>query len=252
MELRVLGPVEVHARGGGAPAARRPQQNAVLAALAVDAGRLVPTDVLMDRVWGPRPPQRARAALHTHVTRIRRQLDEAGGAGDDPVRLARRTGGYVLEVAPDRVDLHLFRRLVEQARATDCPDDKRVALLRQALDLWRGEPLAGVPGEWAERAREAWRQQYVAAVVAWAQAEVQVGDPEAAIGPLTELLGEFPLVEPLAAGLMRALHAAGRSAEALDCYAKTRQHLARRWARIPATSCKRSTRRSCAATPTRP
>jgi DNA-binding SARP family transcriptional activator len=112
MDFRVLGPVEVHVHGG-ALAARRPQQNAVLAALVVDAGRLVPTDVLVDRVWGSRPPRQARAALHTHITRIRQQLEQARELDDYPVRLAHRSGGYVLEVAADRVDLHRFRHLVE-------------------------------------------------------------------------------------------------------------------------------------------
>jgi tetratricopeptide (TPR) repeat protein/DNA-binding SARP family transcriptional activator len=224
MEFRVLGTIEVRGHGG-VLVARRPQQNAVLAALVVDAGRLVPTDVLVDRVWGTEPPSQARAALHAHIARIRRQLDEAGAAGGAPARLAHRSGGYTLEVALDRVDLHRFRHLVEQARPADCPDEKRVSLLREALDLWQGEPLAGVPGDWAARTREAWRQQFVGAAVAWAQAELRVGGPEAVIGPLADLLGEFPLVEPLAVALIRALYAAGRAAEALEWYARIRDHV---------------------------
>src|SRR6266550_3895736 len=87
-------------------------------------------------------------------------------------------------------------------------------------------PLAGLPGEWAERTRVSWRQQYVDAVVAWAQAELAAGDPAAVVGPLSELAGEHPLVEPVAAVLMRALVAAGRTADALDRYTTIRRRLA--------------------------
>lgn len=223
MELRVLGPVEVRARGREL-AAGRPQQVAVLAVLAVEAGRLVPMDVLVDRVWDQAPPQRARRSLHTHISRIRRLLERAGDDGD-PARLLRRPGGYVLEVDPDRVDLHRFRGLVDKARDAGRADTERVALLREALGLWRGEPLAGLPGEWAQRMRKGWRQQWLEAIVDWSRAERQAGASHLVISRLTDLVEEYPLVEPLAAELMRALHAAGRAAEALSCYAAARQRL---------------------------
>jgi DNA-binding SARP family transcriptional activator len=185
VEFRVLGTVDIRL-SGRALAARRPQQNAVLAALVVDTGRLVPVEVLVDRVWGQQPPPQARRALHTHVARIRRQLEAVRGTSDDEtVRLVRRAGGYLLEVDPDRVDVHRFRRLVERARAAD--DQERARLLRDALALWQGEPLAGVPGEWAGRVRETWRQDHLDAVAAWAQAELRLGSgpAQAVISPLT-------------------------------------------------------------------
>jgi DNA-binding SARP family transcriptional activator len=224
MELQVLGPVQLLAGGSVVPV-EQPQQCTVLAALIVEAGRLVPVEVLVDRVWGPDPPQRARRTLHTYITRVRRLLEQASGAGDEAVRLVHRTGGYMLEVGPDRVDLHRFRRLLDRARDPSCGDEHRVVLLREALGLWRGEPLTGLPGQWAARTREGWRQQRLDAVLAWAQAELHVGNPAVVIPVLTDLLGEHPLVEPLTAALMRALHAAGRNAEALDRYTITRQRL---------------------------
>jgi DNA-binding SARP family transcriptional activator len=224
MDFQVLGPLEVRA-GGLAVHAGPPQQCTVLAALVVDAGRLVPVQVLMDRVWGSRPPPNARRTLHTHLTRVRRLLERGGAVDGHRVPLVRRTGGYVLEVDHDRVDLHRFRLGLDRARDLRCTDAQRVALLREALDLWRGDPLAGLAGEWAARTRERWRRQRLDATVDWATARMRVGSPNVVIEPLTDLLGEHPLDEPLAAALMRALHAVGRDADALDCYTAMRQRL---------------------------
>ncbi|GAA2896059.1 AfsR/SARP family transcriptional regulator [Nonomuraea rubra] len=219
-EFRLLGPVELVTATGRVDVGP-PQRRSVLAALLADAGRPVPVETLVDRVWGEQPPDGARRALHSHVARIRRMLERAGD-GHEAARLVRRSGGYVLEADPERVDLHLFRRLVEQARGSDTG---RLRLLRDALALWRGEPLAGIPGAWAARVRESLRRQHLDAVVAWADAELQAGDPGTATGRLRDLLAEYPLVEPLAAALMRALHAAGSGAEALACYAAIRMRL---------------------------
>jgi DNA-binding SARP family transcriptional activator/tetratricopeptide (TPR) repeat protein len=224
MEFRVLGPVEIWA-GGRALEVGPPLQRSVLAVLATEAGRPVQVEVLVDRVWGESPPARAQRGVHAYVARVRRLLSQADSNGTAPVRLVRRSGGYVLDVEPDRVDLHRFRRLVDRARDPHSLDEERAGLLREALDLWRGEPLAGVPGEWAARVREEWRRQHLDATVLWAQVELQAGNPAGVVGRLTDLIVGYPLVEPLAAVLMRALHAAGRSAEALECYASTRQRL---------------------------
>ncbi|WP_232838279.1 AfsR/SARP family transcriptional regulator [Streptomyces geranii] len=225
MDLRLLGPVELSA-GGRTAEVGPPQRRSVLAALAVDTGRPVTADVLIQRVWGTDPPDGARRALHAHVARLRRLCEETGAPADARLRLARRSGGYVLEARPEQVDVHRFRQLVGLARESGRTEEARASLLREALGLWRGEPLAGLGGPWAGRVREAWRQQRVDAVVGWARLETRVGDPVAVIGPLTELLGEYPLVEPLTGALMRALHAAGRGSEALDRYAGVRRRLA--------------------------
>jgi DNA-binding SARP family transcriptional activator/tetratricopeptide (TPR) repeat protein len=225
VELRLLGPVELSVRGRTTEIGP-PQRRSVLAALAVDTGRPVAADVLIKRVWDADPPNGARRALHAHIARLRRVCEQTGDEGDPGLHLVRRSSGYVLEARPNQVDVHRFRQLVGQAREAGRTDEARAALLREALGLWRGEPLAGLGGQWATRVREAWRRQRVDAVVGWAHMESRVGDPVAVIGPLTELLAEYPLVEPLTEALMRALHAAGRGAEALDCYAAIRQRLA--------------------------
>src|SRR5215475_2386791 len=113
MGFRLLGPVEVWAVSGQIEVGP-PRQCAVLAALAADAGRPVPIDALVRRVWGDNPPERARRTLHTYVTRIRRIVEQAGPVGDRPAGVLLQTAGYLLDVDPDRVDLHRFRRLVMQ------------------------------------------------------------------------------------------------------------------------------------------
>ncbi|MFE4967075.1 BTAD domain-containing putative transcriptional regulator [Streptomyces sp. NPDC056660] len=224
VELHLLGPVELSVQGRTVEVGP-PQRRTVLAALAVDAGRPVPADVLIRRVWGADPPDGARRALHAHVARLRRLCERTEDPGHPRLRLVRRSAGYLLEARPDQVDIHRFRQLVGRARETERSDETRAALLREALGLWHGEPLAGLGGQWAAQVREAWRRQHVDASVAWARVESRVSDPVAVIGPLTELLDAYPLVEPLTEALMRALHAAGRSAEALDCYSAVRKRL---------------------------
>lgn len=251
--FRLLGPVELWVAGRPVelgPAKRR----TVLAALLVDAGRWVPAETLIDRVWGEDPPAQVRATLYAHVARIRRVLGEVGaglaggfggsehaagagefggsehaaGAGDfetsagslhshraevpspAPV-LVRGPAGYRLDVTPELVDAHRFRDLVARARRAEVSDAVRVLTLREAMGLWRGTPLAGLPGEWAGRTRESWLHQYVDAVLAWADAELRVGGHLVVIDTLSGLVAEHPLVEPLTVALMRALHAAGRT-----------------------------------------
>ena len=222
LELRLLGPVDVRVHGRTMYMGP-PRQRCVLAALAVDAGRPVQMDTVIGRVWGDMPPDGAHHAIYVYVSRIRGMLRAAAGPGA-PVSVARRSRGYVLELAPDRVDVHRFRALVAQAAAG--PDERLARNLRKALDLWHGTPLADVPGDWAARTREAWRQQHVETVATWAQAELRLANPAAVITPLTELVAEQPLAEKLVAILMQALLRTGHGADALDYYSATRQRLA--------------------------
>ena len=216
MELRLLGPVELLMDGRPVGPAR-PQERLVLAVLARDVNRLVTADSLIDRVWDETPAN-GRRTLHVLVARLRTLLRDT-----DQASVETRSGGYVLHTDADRVDLHRFRQLVIHADQIDVAD--RLPLLRDALTLWRGEPLADLNGRWVTRMRDTWRQQYLKAVVSWGQAEAATGSPTAAIELFTDLTDEYPYVETLTAALMRALNAAGRSAEALTVYARIRQRL---------------------------
>jgi hypothetical protein len=141
------------------------------------------------------------------------------------VRIVSGPGGYLLDLDLHRVDVHRFGRLLERARGE--PDEAaRAGLLREALALWRGPPLAGLAGRWIAGLRENLVQRRLSAVLALAPLELRLGRAEPLVDELRGLLVEHPLVEPLHAHLMRALQACGRGAEALEWYGRLRQLLA--------------------------
>jgi DNA-binding SARP family transcriptional activator/tetratricopeptide (TPR) repeat protein len=217
MEFRLLGEVQLRSDDQLSDVGT-PRQQAVLAALAIDAGRPVPIETLVDRVWSDDPPTGARNVLYSHLSRIRQLLKPLG------VRIDRRNAGYVLAVDPDTVDVHRFGRLVDSAaHATDVD---RAEILTGALGMWRGTPLAGITGEWADQVRNTWHRRRLDAAVSWAEAEVAVGRVSRVIDRVPDLVAEYPLSEPLEAVLIRALHTAGRDAEALDRFAAVRARLA--------------------------
>jgi DNA-binding SARP family transcriptional activator len=212
MEFRLFGEVQLRV-GDQLLDLGTPRQQAVLAVLLVDAGRPVAIETLIDRVWGEDPPVEARNVLYSHLSRIRQLLKRTG----EPARLDRRPAGYVLEIDTDLVDLHRFARLVEQGDAGQ---------LTEALALWRGAPLAGIPGDWVEQVRDSWHRRRLEAVVRWAEAQLRLGHHDAVVTMVPDLVVEYPLAEQLQVVLMRALHAAGRDAEALDRYELMRRRLA--------------------------
>jgi len=247
VEIRLLGPVEVLV-GERRLDVGPPQQRLMLAVLAVHVGRLVTVPALIDQIWDYAPPG-ARRTLHVLITRLRRLLEQAhatGGEGTDPGQtgadpgqtgtgsgkartgsrwLAHRSGGYVLELEPDQVDLHRFDRLVREANTADLPQRERADRLRAALALCRGEPLAGLEGQSPARIRDMLHRRHLEATVAWARAELPEGNAAATVGPLADLAAAYPLDEPVAGTLMLALHAAGRPADALEQYTKVRNTL---------------------------
>lgn len=114
MDFRVLGPVEVWSAGKRIDPGHV-KQRSVLAVLLLDLGRVVPIEVLIDRVWGDNPPTSVRNNLYAYVARLRSVLADAGA---QDVTLTRRSGGYVLETDADLVDLFRFRGQVTEASAT--------------------------------------------------------------------------------------------------------------------------------------
>lgn len=223
VRFRLLGPVEVWTAGQPVSAGE-PRRRVVLAALLVDAGLVVPASTLVDRVWGDNPPARATRTLGTHITRIRRTLEQASSDGGTPT-IINQSGGYRLVVDHDQVDLHRFRRLARDARDPTCPAQRRAELLRQAVGLWHGQPLAGLPGEWAHRIRDHLAREQLEVTAAWAQAELSIGNPAPVLACLVPMADEHPLMEPLTAHLIRALVATGRPSEALERCRTHRQRL---------------------------
>ncbi|MEU5866926.1 hypothetical protein ABZ815_37510 [Nonomuraea sp. NPDC047529] len=158
MLIPLLGPVELERAGKIIPI-RPPQVALALAAPAWKVGHVVSGETLENRIWGEQVPNGARKTLYTIITQIHREV-----LGDDGDVLGR-LGGYLLDVDESAVDVTRFRTLAE--RAVTAPDPG--PLLEEVLTLWRGEPLAGVPGEWVERARRALGEERKEVSLRWAR-----------------------------------------------------------------------------------
>ncbi|ANZ43235.1 hypothetical protein BBK82_34075 [Lentzea guizhouensis] len=219
MEVRLLGEVAVLVDGRGidlGPA----RQRCVLAAVAVDVGRVVSVDVLAQRVWGAHPPQRARATLVNYLSRLRQVL-----AAVDAAHLVRGAGGYTLKAGRSVVDLHLFHDLCARARACTGDDRQVVALLEEALSLWRGEALTGLDGEWSATERHRLHQKRLNAEHDLADALLRLGHGEDLVSGLSARAADNPLDERIAGQYMVALYRAGRAADALEHYRRLREQL---------------------------
>ena len=220
MEFRVLGPVKVAAEGQQVDVGH-PRQRAVLAVLVVRLNHAVPTERLVDCVWGEHPPASARNVLYGYVARLRAALAGAGA----PDALARHEGGYVIRADEDQVDLYRFRRLVAEARTAD--DDEKAGLLRAALGLWRGEALGRLSSPWLRAMRDTLEQQRMAAVLDLGDIMLRRGEHEAVADELAQYAATHPADERLTAQLMTALQRSGRRGEALQRFERTRRWLAR-------------------------
>ncbi len=218
--MRLLGPVEVRVNGLRVDLGHA-RQRAVLAILLLGLNEVVPTDRLIDRVWGEEPPRSARNVIYGYVTRLRAAIT----ALEDPsVVLSRRAGGYILEANPEHVDVFRFRRQAAEAAAA-AGDEQSAALLRSALALWSGEALGGLNSAWLQGMRESLERQRVAALLDLNDIELRLGRHHALVGELADQVTARPQDERVAAQLMLALHRSGRSAEALRAFEETRKRL---------------------------
>ncbi|HEX6526107.1 MAG TPA: AfsR/SARP family transcriptional regulator [Streptosporangiaceae bacterium] len=218
----VLGPVGV-ADGGVLTAVPGPMPRTVLAALLISANRVVGAGHLVDVLWGENPPATAMASLHNHVRRLRAGLWQAGGG-----RLRAVAPGYVLDVAPDELDLAEFIRLAGLGRAALTAGNWLDAArnLAQALALWRGDPLADVRSQML-REREVPRlsELRLQALEGRIDAELKLGHGAELTAELRGLTAANPLHERFHAQLMLARYASGRRAEALEAYRRAREVL---------------------------
>ncbi|MEV0144864.1 MULTISPECIES: AfsR/SARP family transcriptional regulator [unclassified Nonomuraea] len=218
VRLGLLGPLQV-LRGDGAVAVTAPKHRAVLAILAINAGRPVSADRIAEELWQGSEPKFARKTLQGYVWRLRRLL------GDD---LRTRQGSYELSVTSEETDAARFERLLEDGRRAvrDRQLTQARARLEAALTLWRGPALADVPATPMVRAHAGRLEEArLMAVEAVLRTDVDLGRPAAAIPELRELTLTYPAREPLHALLMLALYRAGRPAEALSAYGVLRATL---------------------------
>ncbi|MFE0470278.1 BTAD domain-containing putative transcriptional regulator [Streptomyces sp. NPDC058947] len=215
----VLGTVEVW-RDGVPVDVGHAMQRRVLAALLVDAGRAVPADALMDRVWGDTEPAYDRRKLYGYVSRLRQAL-----AADGTVITRERGGGYRLEAEPAAVDVHRFRHLSGRARQATA-DAEAEALWREALALWRGAAFAGADTPWFSAQRDLLDGERLAAQLELGDVGLRLGRHEAMVSELTARAEAYPLDERVIGQLVLALYRCGRQAEALHVYEQARRRLA--------------------------
>jgi predicted ATPase/DNA-binding SARP family transcriptional activator len=220
VQFRILGPIEA-VLDGGAAALGAPKQRGLLALLLVNRRRVVTAEQLIDGLWGEAPPASALQSLQVYVHGLRRAL------GGERIETAGR--GYRVVVGEDELDLDRFERGLERGRAAleagradDAADD-----LREALAVWRGPALAGLPEE-TRRAAEAERldELRLSALELHIEAELGCGRHDAVVAELEALTAEEPYRERFLQQRMLALYRCGRQADALEVYRSARERLA--------------------------
>ncbi|WP_109282000.1 AfsR/SARP family transcriptional regulator [Streptomyces orinoci] len=220
LRFTVLGPVRAW-RGDERISLGSPQQRALLAALLLRGGRVATTAELTDDLWGTRPPRAALAALRTYASRLRKALGSE-------LLLLSECGGYAIRPAEDgadRLDLDRAEGLAAQAERLCHAGDRARArqLIGEALSLWYGEPLAGVPGPFAEAQRVRLAEQRLSLLETRLDLDLALGRHIEAIAELTVLIAAHPLRERFRVLLMLALYRSGRQAEALAAFADARR-----------------------------
>jgi DNA-binding SARP family transcriptional activator len=222
--FRMLGPVDVWAQERSHDVGPWKQQ-CILAVLLVESGRTVSAQTLAERVWDEQMPGQARETLQVYVSRLRGRLRSAG---DDSGVITSSGGGYRMKLAPERVDVRRFYQLINNARAASAARDPRSArdLLVQAEQLWRGEPLEGLTGQWAESTRQALHERRRGALLARIGIDLQLeSDLGEAISELTALSRAGRIDQSAIEMLMDALARSGRQQEALETYRSARVRL---------------------------
>ena len=207
MEYRILGPLEVLGEDGPAPLPGG-RARALLAVLVLHTGQVVSTDRLIDQLWGAQAPATARTKLHGLVSRLRRLLEPDWRSQEESGTIRTRSPGYVLMADPEQIDAFHFRLLVERAR--DLPPAEKARLLRSALDLWRGPPLADFTYEqFAQVEIASLEELRLAAVEVLIAAQLELGHHSILVPELEGLVSLNPFREMLRAQWMLALYRSG-------------------------------------------
>ena len=214
MEFRILGPLEI-AHGEQVVALPGRRQRALLALLLLSANEIVSSDRLIEELWGEQPPESGRAALKVRVSQLRKALGPAGKL------VQTRAPGYLLRIEADQLDLVRFERLVGEAEGA--APALAASVLREALALWRGAPLADLAYEpFAQVAIRRLDDLRVATLQRRIDADLALGRHAEVAGELEELVAEHPLQERFRGQLMLALYRSGRQADALAAYQSAR------------------------------
>ncbi len=218
MRLLLLGPFAALHNERPLSLGRR-QERLLLAILAVDAGRVVPTERLIDLIWADHPPASARAAIHTYVARLRAALKPTG------ITIDGRDEGYTVAAGRLYIDALHMDELASQARTAD--PVSRIDLLGQALALWRGPFLAGMADDHLRhRIGRRFDGLRVQCLRDRAETLLALGRPNHTVLDLASALDDYPADEELNRYYMIALYRTNRRSEALSVYDSLRHRLA--------------------------
>jgi DNA-binding SARP family transcriptional activator len=193
-----------------------PQQQAVLMVLLANSGSSVRIGELVDGLWGERAPATGEAVIRTYISRIRRLLSEHGLGS----AISSQSGGYMLDPSLFALDTTEFAEMVETAREERASGRISAAAkhLEQALGLWTGTALAGVPGEAAERERFRLERLKLIATQELLRLRLEQGQHAEVVAEVPLLIEQNRLEEPLYEIYLLALYRSGRRAEALEVY----------------------------------
>ena len=222
----LLGPLRVW-RGETAVDLGPLQQRVVLAVLALQAGRPVSRQHMIDAVWGETPPRNAVNLVQRHVSGLRRVL-EPNRLGHVPSSvLAWTDAGYLLTLPPGSLDLDIYERELDRARAARTAGHlgEATEALRAALRLWRGPVCDGLYSPFLDAQRDRLAESRISVVEERIELELAIDDHADPIAELRDLIAEHPLRERLRGLLMLALYRAGRRADALAAFRDARRHL---------------------------
>ncbi|KZB81649.1 BTAD domain-containing putative transcriptional regulator [Amycolatopsis regifaucium] len=222
MRFGVLGATEVRRADGALVPVGGPRVRTLFALLALEAGRVVPAERLIDGLYGERPPEGVVNALQSQVSRLR-------GALKDFAPVEFTPAGYRLAVDPTDVDVHRFEQLAAEGRRILAAGDatKAAELLRDALALWRGPAFADITdAPFREPQVTRLDELRTSAIEDRVEADLKLGRHEDVLTDLREIVTARPLRERPRALLIRALHAAGRHADALTAFEDARRVLA--------------------------
>ena len=226
LRVQVLGPVRAW-QDGRELELGSPKQRGVLALLAANANRVVLRDDLVDALWGEALPTSAVNAAHVYIAGLRRVLEPGRGHRQPGQLLVSAGSGYLLRLAAGQLDADVFDQLFAQAREFAAAGDQQAAVrsFDQALGLWRGAPLSGIPGPFADAERARLAERQLVAAEERAAAMLALGEHPAMLTELPDLIRKSPLRESLRGLLMLALYRSGRQSEALASFRDTRRLL---------------------------
>jgi WD40 repeat protein/DNA-binding SARP family transcriptional activator len=220
LDFRLLGPLEVVGDDGLALSIGTGRQRALLALLLLRANQVVPSDRLVEELWGESAPPTAHKMLHNQVSALRQALGRNG-------RLETHGSAYRLNVRRGERDIDRFEELAASGRAQiETDPDAAAEKIRQALDLWRGPPLSDLSYErFAQTEIARLDERRWTAFEARVEAELALGRHADLVSELEAAAAERPLREHLHGQLMLALYRCGRQAEALEAYRIARRTL---------------------------